>query len=236
MKFMTCLLMVLTVVGCAHVGSNTTAPGGMLQNLLSENDSNYHFRKVRWGFSKERVELAEAGNPVHKRLGNAIVYKVRINEVHCKLIYTFKDNKLRAAGYLTDEPGMRADNLIKEAVDKHGVATNVNGNEMVWLNSDTVIFANVYTSVTKLTPKKYESREGDGLFRYLPRQAPRSPDRAGNIEYSDGVLAYVDKDFFNELPEQRFPLDDLSFYEKQLMGVIERAKRIVIPGLGTIPQ
>ena len=35
----------------------------------------YRFRKVKWGYSKERVELAEAGNTVFERGENAIVYK-----------------------------------------------------------------------------------------------------------------------------------------------------------------
>jgi len=56
------------------------------------------------------------------------------------------------------------------------------------------------------------------------------------IKYFDGVFAYVDREFYDELYEMEFPLSELSFYEKQLMGVIERGKRTIIPGLGTIPQ
>ena len=37
--------------------------------------------KVRWGFSQERVELAEAGNTVYKRTENALVYKCKLNGV-----------------------------------------------------------------------------------------------------------------------------------------------------------
>ena len=58
----------------------------------------------------------------------------------------------------------------------------------------------------------------------------------GVIKYFDGVFAYVDRAFYDQLYEVEFPLSELSFYEKQLMGVIERGKRTIIPGLGTIPQ
>ena len=45
-------------------------------------------------------------------------YKHEIGGVYCKLVYTFKDNKLRTAGYVTETPVQNADNLIKEAVNK----------------------------------------------------------------------------------------------------------------------
>ena len=77
-----------------------TEPSLLSDRLLDTfvGNSNYHFRKVRWGFSRERVEFSEAGSTVSERRGNAIVYNCKLNGVDCKLIYTFKDNKLRAAG------------------------------------------------------------------------------------------------------------------------------------------
>ena len=77
-----------------------TEPSSLSDRLLDTfvGNSNYHFRKVRWGFSRERVELSEAGNTIFERKDNAVVYKCKVNGVYCKLIYTFKDNKLRAAG------------------------------------------------------------------------------------------------------------------------------------------
>ena len=50
------------------------------------------------------------------------------------------------------------------------------------------------------------------------------------------MLAYVDKSFFYQLSEMNYPEDELSFYEKMLMGVIRKAGRTTIPGLGTIPE
>jgi uncharacterized lipoprotein YehR (DUF1307 family) len=198
-------------------------------------DANHSFREVRWGFSQERVELAEVGNRVYERTENALVYSHKINGVDCLLIYTFKDNKLRTAGYVTQTPVMNAEHIIKEAVDKHGMPTTVNNTEMVWKNSDTVIFANVYDSVKKVTQTRYQHTSG-GLLRDVLQRNLANRDEEGVIKYFDGVFAYVDREFYDELYEMEFPLSELSFYEKQLMGVIERGKRTIIPGLGTIPQ
>ena len=200
---------------------------------LSE-DSNHSFRNVRWGFSQERVELAEVGNRVYERTENALVYRHKINGVDCLLIYTFKDNKLRTAGYVTQTPVNNADNIIKEAVDRHGMPTTVNATEMVWKNSDTVIYANVYDSVKKVTQTKYQHTSG-GLLREVLQRNLAKRGEEGVITYFDGVFAYVDRAFYDKLYEAEFPLSELSFYEKQLMGVIERGKRTIIPGLGTVP-
>ena len=222
--YMVGILMVV-ITGCASHS---------ILDSLSE-DSNHSFREVRWGFSQERVELAEAGNRVYERTENALVYRHKINGVDCLLIYTFKDNQLRTAGYVTLTPVMNAENIIKEAVDKHGMPTTVNNTEMMWKNSDTVVFANVYDSVKKVTQTKYQHTSG-GLLRDVLQRNLASRGEAGVIKYFDGVFAYVDRAFYDQLYEVEFPLSELSFYEKQLMGVIERGKRTIIPGLGTIPQ
>ena len=222
--YMVGILMVV-ITGCASHS---------ILDSLSE-DSNHSFREVRWGFSQERVELAEAGNRVYERTENALVYRHKINGVDCLLIYTFKDNQLRTADYVTLTPVMNAENIIKEAVDKHGMPTTVNNTEMIWKNSDTVIFANVYDSVKKVTQTKYQHTSG-GLLRDVLQRNLASRGEAGVIKYFDGVFAYVDRAFYDQLYEVEFPLSELSFYEKQLMGVIERGKRTIIPGLGTIPQ
>lgn len=200
---------------------------------LSE-DSNYSFRKVRWGYSQERVELAEAGNPVFERAENALVYRHKINGVDCKLIYTFKDNKLRAAGYVTQTPVINADNMIREAVEIHGMPTTETEG-MVWKNPETVIYADVYDSVEKTTMTRYEYSSG-GMLQDLLQKELAKRGKVGSITYFDGVFAYVDKAFYDQLYETEFPLSELSAYEKQLMGVTKRRKRQIIPGLGTIPQ
>jgi len=218
-------VLIVAVTGCA---SHSILDG------FSE-DANHSFREVRWGFSQERVELAEVGNRVYERTENALVYSHKINGVDCLLIYTFKDNKLRTAGYVTQNPVMNAEHIIKEAVDKHGMPTTVNNTEMVWKNPNTVIFANVYDSVDKATVTKYQHTSG-GLLRDVLERNLANRDKVGVIKYFDGVFAYVDREFYDQLYEMEFPLSELSFYEKQLLGVVERGKRTIIPGLGTVPQ
>lgn len=217
------VLLIVMTTGCAS---------HPILDALSEN-SDYTFREVKWGYSQERVELAEAGNPVFERAENALVYKHKIGGVDCMLIYTFKDNKLRAAGYVTQTPVQNADNIIKEAVDKHGMPTSNEG-DMVWKNLNTVIYANVYTSVEKNTMTRYQYSSGGLLQDLLARNLAKRGE-SGTITYLDGVFAYIDRAFYDKLHELEFPLAELSFYEKQLMGVIKRPKRHIIPGLGTLP-
>lgn len=257
MKFTVFLLAVLMLVGCTskqHPSSDlptwdervelnhgdTDAPSlsDKLSNLFSDGNNGFHFRKVRWGFSQERVELAEAGNTVYKRAEDVLVYKCKLNGVYCELVYTFKDNKLRTAGYLSITPIPNADNLIKEAVDKYGTPDTHHKHgdgleEMVWKETETVIFSNLDPSTQKLILRD-RRHSGRGLFKDLPNQ----PSESGPTIYWDGAYAHVDRAFFDALyeSEKRFPIDELSFYEKRLTGIVLRGKRTIIPGLGTIPQ
>lgn len=208
----------------------------LFKRLLSDDSSDYHFRKVRWGFSRERVEFSETGNTVFERRGNAVVYKCKVNGVDCKLIYTFKDNKLRAAGYVTINPIPTAENLIKAAVSTYGVPDideqYPDGlEELVWKTPDTVIFANLSPTLTKVTPTQHEYSN-----RGLLKDVLKERSQPGKIVYKDGVYTHVDPAFFNELHEINFPALELSFYEKQLMGVILKGRRLKIHGIGTIPQ
>ena len=190
---------------------------------------------MKWGFSRERVELSEVGNTIFERRGNAVVYKCKLNGVDCKLIYTFKNNRLRAAGYVTITPIPNAENLIKTVVNTHGLPDTHNRysdglEEMVWKSPDTVIFANLSPTVTTVTPTKYEYSN-----RALLKDVLKKRSQAGVRTYKDGVYAHVDPAFFAELHEVDFPAAELSFYEKQLMGVLLKSKRTQIHGLGTIP-
>ena len=222
-KLAFCFLTLLPLLsGCANLGQ-----------MFGETDADYHFRKTRWGFSRERVELAEAGNQPFQRTENELIYKHKIGGVFCKLVYTFKDNKLRTAGYVTEEPVENAENLIREAVNKHGMPTDEAGG-MVWKSFDTVIYANVYTSVKRQSMTKYEYSSG-GLLQDVLKRNLMKRDEAGTLVYLDGVFAYIDKAFYDELHEINFPLSELSSYEKQLMGVIKRRSRTIIRGVGTIP-
>lgn len=156
-----------------------------------------------------------------------------INDVYCKLVYTFKNNKLRTAGYVTDEPVQNAENLIREAVKKHGMPTEEG--DLVWKGVDTVIYADVYTSVEKRTMTKYQYSSG-GLLKEVLAKNLAAREKPGKIFYLDDVFAYVDRRFFDKLHEINFPLQELSFYEKQLMGIIQRRGRTIIPCFGTIPN
>ena len=207
-----------------------------LLGVFTEKDSNFHFRKVRWGFSREQVALAEAGKTVYERKGNALVYKTKINGVYCKLIYTFKDNKLRTAGYLATGSIPNAHNLVLHAIDEYGHPDNYTAycglEDLVWKRPDVVIYSNLYVTSIKFTPTKYRRSPG-GLFKDLLRKKPerillsdllrKDQKIAGLIIYYDGTYAHVDPDFVNELHEANLPLDELSFYEERLTGVILRS-------------
>lgn len=212
-------------------------------DAIAEDNIGYHFRKTRWGFSRDRVELSEVGNTVLKRTPQSIVYRCKINGVNCDLVYTFENNKLRTAGYIISTPVSHAENLRKAVVDKYGPpdgqetyedGPNEGLREMVWTTTHTVIFSNLYPTVTKQTLTPYDRTDGGLLKGLIEKQ--RAETRSGNIVYYTGVHAHIDKAFFYKLQELRYPLDELSSYEKQLMGVTVKGKRTIIPGVGTIPQ
>lgn len=222
-------ILIFTTVGCVS--------SQQLSDVFSEN-ADYDFRKVKWGYSQERVALAEAGNTIYKRTDDYIIYKCKINGVYCQLIYTFKDNRLRTAGYVTITPLPNGDDLLKEAVNKHGVP-ETHGQycgglqEMIWKTPNKVIFANLYKTREKRTSVNY-GYSGTGLIRDIVRNELPS-GTAGVITYWDGTYAHVDPVFFKQLHEINLPLSDLSFYEKRLMGIVLRKGGTQIPGLGTIP-
>ena len=223
------LVTVIFFLGCA---SNS------FLSALSE-DSTYDFRKVRWGFSPERVELAEVGNQPIKRTEETLVYTAELNGVYCNLVYTFKNNRLRTAGYISKSPIPNADNIVDKAVKEHGLP-NEQDDGMIWKTSNTVVYTKIYESVRRVSRTRQDyARDSSGnptggLLRDVVRNQI-SDQKPGSVSYLDGVLTYVDRKFFDDLHEMNFPLAELSFYEKQLMGIIERSKRTIIPGFGSVP-
>ena len=218
-------------------------PKKSMLDMLNQDNIGYHFRRTRWGFSRERVELSEVGNTVLERTPQVLVYRCKINDVNCHLIYTFEKNKLRTAGYSTIAPVPDAHHLRKAVVDKYGPpdgqqtyedGPNEGLREMIWTTADTVIFSNLYPTVSKETQTPYDYTDGGLLKDLIARQ--QSETQAGSLVYYTGVHAHVDKAFFYKLQTLRYPLDELTSYEKQLMGVTVKGKRTIIPGLGTIPQ
>lgn len=209
-----------------------------LPERLSEDESGYDFRKTRWGFSRDRVELSEKGKRPDERTRDILVYTLKISDVKCKLIYTFKDNKLRTAGYLTTGPIRNAENLIETVLDRHGMPEDTE-NGMVWKGADSIIYTNSYASVIKETQTRYRHTEG-GLLSDILSDELKNRENAGEIVYFDGVIGYIDSAFYDALHKMRFRpselLLELSRYEKELMGIIERRGRTIIPGVGRIPN
>ena len=173
--------------------------------------SYYDFRKTRWGFSKERVMLNEQGKRMDLKKGNVIIFHHSIGNVKCKLVYCFKDNKLRAAGYITDKPVTRAQNIVKRSVDELGEPTEILDDGILWITDSTLIYSNAYLS--RVIMREY--RRSGGILSHLSK-----PQEL--VGRWDGVWAYIDRDFYEELQDVRFPLDQLSFHEKLLFGVLRR--------------
>ena len=103
------------------------------------------------------------------------------------------------------------------------------------MNPNTVVYANVYTTIKKKNLTQYQYSKG-GLLEDLLANQLADRKKAGEVVYLDGVFAYVDRAFYEQLHEINFPLQELSLYEKQLMGVIKRRGRTIIDGVGTIPN
>ena len=173
--------------------------------------SYYDFRKTRWGFSKERVMLNEQGKRIHIKKGNLIIFHHSIGNVKCKLVYCFKDNKLRAAGYMTDKPVKGAQNIVKLSVTELGEPTEILNDGILWITDSTLIYSNAYLS----REIRGEYRRSGGILSHLAK--PQEP-----VGRWDGVWAYIDRGFYEELQDVRFPLDQLSFHEKLLFGVLRR--------------
>ena len=206
LAFVTTLLVLSVLfIGCANLGTT-----------LSDS-SPYDFRKARWGFSKERVMLNEQGKRLHVRKGNVVIFNHSIDDVPCKIVYCFKDNQLRAAGYITDKPVKGAQNIIKRSVDELGEPTEVLNDGMLWITDNTLIYSNAYLSRVNIGAIP-EYKIGGGILSHLLQ--PRDP--AGHIRRWDGVWGYINRDFYDELAKVQFPLDELSFYEKLLFGVLKR--------------
>ena len=204
-----------------------------ISDFLSEGESSYNFRKTRWGFSPDRVKLSENGIRPDESTRELLVYRIKISGVKCKLIYTFKDNKLRTAGYITIEPIRNAESLIQTVLEKHNMPMPELEHGMVWQGDDSIVWTNSYATVIKETLTKYRYSDGGMLGDILYKNLSER-EKAGEIVYFDGVIGYVHKEFYEELRKHESPLFVLSHYEKQLMGIIEKSGRTIIPGIGEI--
>ena len=153
---------------------------------------------------------------MHLKKGNTLVYNHRIGDTPLKIVYTFKDNRLRAAGYLTDQPVIGADKIIEQSVQELGEPTKVLNDGMIWLDDETLVYSNAYASRVVDRGSEY-TFSGGILSRVL-----ESRETPGIEKRWDGVCAYIDQDFYREMHEVNVPLDEMSFYEKLLFGVLKR--------------
>lgn len=206
------IFMLLTVTGCASISKTP-----------SENASDdYDFRKTQWGYSRQRVLLAEKDLQVFQRTDDVLIYRTNIAGVPALLVYTFNNNKLRAAGYITEKPVKNAQNMTKMCIKEHGQPTEKLKKGMVWKTPETVIYAHAYLSHITLSNVKYE-RTNNGILADAVRNYTKLKSKS--IERWDGVWSYIDADFYNEqLSKSHFT--DLSLYEKVLLGIIKRNENI----------
>ena len=199
------LVPLLLSMGCANLGE-----------VLSSKSGGYHFRETRWGYTQEMVLASEQGKRLHMRKGNTLIFNHRINDIPLKIVYTFKEKRLRAAGYITDQPVKGADKIIQQSVKELGEPTQILNDGMLWLSPETLVYSNAYVSRVSDGSSRY-TFSGGILSQVLdPRETP------GVVKRWDGVWAYIDQNFYKEMHEVDLPLDELSFYEKLLFGVLKR--------------
>ena len=158
---LTQILLALSIlfIGCANLGETLSDSG------------QYDFRKARWGFSKERVMVTEQGKRIFLKKGNVIIYNHSIDDVPCKIVYSFEDNKLRAAGYITNKPVKGAQKIIKRSVDELGEPNQVLSDGMLWQTPKTLIYSNAYLSRVRISTSEYEM--SGGILSHLLK--PRAP-------------------------------------------------------------
>ena len=91
------VLTILFSVGCSFQVSQA------LSKALVQTEE-FDFRKTRWGYTQGMVTVAEQGKRLFLRKENLLMFYHKIGEIPCKVIYCFKDNRLRATGYITLKP------------------------------------------------------------------------------------------------------------------------------------
>lgn len=181
----------------------------------------YDFRKTRWGYTKEMVMSSEQGKRLHVKKGNLIIYNHNFGHVQAKVVYCFQDNRLTAAGYITDKPIKDVEIMFNQSIKKHGKPTEKRIDGLRWDLERSVIYANAYVSRHDFRGIPQYSI-GGGIIDHLYSE---QEEEAGIIRYWDCVWAYIDRSLYDRLHNERFPLDRLSFYEKLLFGVVKRTSR-----------
>ncbi len=187
-------------------------------NIVSEDmQGNYDFREVRWGYSQERVKLLERGKAVFTHTPDLLVYRSVIDQVPVYLVYTFRDNKLRAAGYITQKPTTNAKKLVQKCIDKLGEPSYELTNGKMWELPKSIVYVDGYSTHTRARTSTYQ--RASGVLELILKERPEDAEIA--VRW-DGVLTYIDRNYYRELSEIEHPLLDLSYYEKRLFGILKR--------------
>ena len=165
------------------------------------------------------VELSEQkqGTRLFFRKENTLVYNERISGMPVKLVYCFENDRLRVAGYLTDRPVKNAMEIFNHVAETLGEPIDMISGGMVWADYHTLVYINGYVSDVTQSQTRYQ--RSPGLLRLLEK-TPK--DKAGTILRWDGVWTYVDQNFFRQLHEVDYPLDELSTYEERLFTILKR--------------
>ena len=219
------ILIILTLfIGCAT-----------FHNIVSEDiQGNYDFREVLWGYSQERVMLIEKGKAVFMRTPDLLVYKSVIDQVPVFLVYTFRHNKLRSAGYMTQKPVTNAQNLVQKTIDKFGEPSYELTNGKMWEMPKSIVYVDGYSTHTRARTSTYQ--RSSGVLELILNEKPEDTDITMRWH---GVLTFIDRNYYRQLSEIAHPLSDLSYYEKRLFGILKRrettsirtltGRRITIP-------
>lgn len=215
------IISAITLSGCAK-----------LVNSLSQ-EQTYNFHGTRWGMSQAQVEYSEIEQDsiIALRTPETLVYKCRLGDVQALRIYTFKNNRLRCAGYITKYPVKgKIDNRFHQlSIEKHGTPTFRKNNGDVWIHGNTVIYAKSYTSHIRAVVRanqlksKYIMYTLGGMSAVLDSGLPTQRSTHPNIiNRWSSVWSYTDRNFYSEMQEVEFPLNDLSISEQVLFGIIEK--------------
>ena len=204
--------------------SENAEPRSLFEKLLgvfTEKDGDFHFRKVRWGYSQAMVQLSEQklGTRLVLRKENTLVYNERIADVPVDLVYSFEKNRLRAAGYLTQRHPISIKNakqMLAHITETLGKPNDSISGGMVWADYETLIYCNDYTSLLQQFDSEYAFSPG-----LLPHQKPRDASAGVKIEM-ELVWTWIDQNFFRQLHETEDPVSELSFYEKRLADVLRK--------------
>ncbi|MYB65054.1 hypothetical protein F4083_00575 [Candidatus Poribacteria bacterium] len=198
-------------------------------DALSQDQRDYDFHETSWGYTQAQVELSEIEQEsiIALRTPDTLIYKCKLGDVQALRIYTFKNNRLRCAGYVTKHPvkGKIDNRFHKLSEEKHGTPTfSLNGGD-VWIHGSSVIYAKSYTSYVRVVvpQSKYTTLcTSNGLFAIpdsgLPTQRSTHPNI---INRWSSVWSYTDRDFHGEIQDAKFPSHELSLSEQVLFGLKE---------------